>query len=415
MTNTELDYEDRTTYIGDGHRRRPRRRNGLRRRDHQGHRVDEAPKIIVGGLVVRGTSDINYAENGTGMVATYSAAGPDAADATWDLSGADAGALSISSAGVLTFMASPNYESPADANTDNIYMVMVNANDGTNDAMKAVSVRVTNEEEMGEVTLWAGTDALTMAPQVGDTITGAVMDPDGGETVESWQWSRTMDTADMNSWMDIQDATNAAYMVTADDTGYHLRVMATYTDAAGTDMAMEYSMPTMMVTVVVEMMGEVTLWAGDDALTMAPQVGDIITGAVMDPDGGVTGESWQWSRTMDTADMSSWMDIKDATDAAYMVTAGDTGYYLRVMATYTDAVGTDTAMEYSMPTMMVVGAEAEGTELERLIARYDTSGDGTIEKVELFNAINDYLFGPWDSLGYTKAGLFALINEYLFG
>ena len=52
----------------------------------------------------------------------------------------------------------------------------------------------------------------------------------------------------MSSWMDIEDATNAAYMVTADDTGYYLRVMATYTDAAGTDMAMEYSMPTMMVT-----------------------------------------------------------------------------------------------------------------------------------------------------------------------
>ena len=44
------------------------------------------------------------------MVTTYSAAGPDAADATWSLSGADAGDLSISSAGVLTFMASPNYE-----------------------------------------------------------------------------------------------------------------------------------------------------------------------------------------------------------------------------------------------------------------------------------------------------------------
>ena len=362
--------------------------------------VDEAPKIIAGGLVVRGTSDINYAENGTGMVATYSAAGPDAADATWSLSGADAGALSISSAGVLTFMASPNYESPADANTDNIYMVMVNANDGTNDAMKAVTVRVTNEEEMGEVTLWAGTDALTMAPQVGDTITGAVMDPDGGETVESWQWARTMTPDMMDSWMPITGATDAAYMVTADDTGYHLRVMATYTDAAGTDMAMEYSMATMMVTAMmtvpmfdsetatrevaenteasmdigdpvmgtdadgdtliyalggtdagsfyidpetgqlktlaaldyetkatysvmvtatdpdsasdmitvtitvtnVDEPGEVTLWAGADALTMAPQVGDTITGAVMDPDGGVTGESWQWARTMDTAD-----------------------------------------------------------------------------------------------------------------
>ena len=83
------------------------------------------------------------------------------------------------------------------------YMVMVNANDGTNDAMKAVTVRVTNEEEMGEVTLWAGTDPLTMAPQVGDTITGAVMDPDGGETVESWKWAKTMTPDMMNSWMPI--------------------------------------------------------------------------------------------------------------------------------------------------------------------------------------------------------------------
>ena len=180
-TGTKLDYEDRTTYMVT-----------VTAADPDGEMAsvdvtikvtdeDEAPKIIAGGLVVRGTSDTNYAENGTGMVATYGAAGPDAANATWSLSGADAGALRISSAGVLTFMASPNYESPADANTDNTYMVMVNANDGTNDAMKAVSVRVTNEEEPGEVTLWASaTDALTMAPQVGDTITGAVMDPDGG-------------------------------------------------------------------------------------------------------------------------------------------------------------------------------------------------------------------------------------------
>ena len=35
------------------------------------------------------------------------------------------------------------------------------------------------------------------------------------------------------------------------------------------------------------------------------------------------------------------------------------------MATYTDAVGTDTAMVYSMPTMMV-GAEAADTLLEQV-------------------------------------------------
>ena len=143
-----------------------------------------------------------------------------------------------------------------DYETKRTYSVTVTARDsgGLSDSIDAM-VMVTNVDEMGEVTLWAGMDALTMAPQVGDTITGAVMDPDGNPgdmppiamdttiTDVTWQWSRTMDTADMNSWMDIQDATAAAYMVTADDTGYYLRVMATYTDAAGTDMEVLASRP----------------------------------------------------------------------------------------------------------------------------------------------------------------------------
>ena len=139
------------------------------------------------------------------------------------------------------------------------------------------------------------------------------------------------------------------------------------------------------VTVNVTNVGEVTLWASaTEALTMAPQVGDTITGAVMDPEGGVTGESWQWARTTTPAMMDSWMDIAGETNAAYTVTEGDTGYYLRVMATYTDAVGTDTAMEYSMPTMMV-GAEAGDP-----LFGYDTSGNGRIDKAELAKAVFDY-------------------------
>ena len=137
------------------------------------------------------------------------------------------------------------------------------------------------------------------------------------------------------------------------------------------------------------MRGEVTLWAGMDALTMAPQVGEAITGLVVDPDLGVTGEMWQWSRTRDTADMSSWMDIQGATNDAYMVMAGDEDYYLRVMATYTDAVGTDTAMVYSMPTM-VVGAEAE----DQLLAEYDPNGDGVIEKADMRKAVAKFFAEP---------------------
>ena len=154
-----------------------------------------------------------------------------------------------------------------DHETKGSYEVMITATDpeGASDLI-TVTITVTNEDEPGRVTLWAGTDALTMAPQVGETITGALMDPDGGVTGESWQWAKTMDdtdSRDINSWMPITGATDAAYMVTADDTDHYLRVMATYMDAAGTDaagtdaagtagtdtagMAMEYSMPTMMV------------------------------------------------------------------------------------------------------------------------------------------------------------------------
>ena len=110
--------------------------------------VDEPPAISVGGLVVTGMRSVEYAENGTGMVATYGAVGPDASSAIWSLSGDDAGDFRISTAGVLTFRASPNYETPADADTDSVYMVTVEANDGTNTATKAVTVTVTDVDEM---------------------------------------------------------------------------------------------------------------------------------------------------------------------------------------------------------------------------------------------------------------------------
>ena len=109
--------------------------------------VDEAPEIVVGGLAISGKASIDYAENGTDAVETYSAAGPDAASATWSLSGDDMDDFRISSAGVLTFVRAPDYENPADANTDNVYMVTVNANDGENDASRDVTVTVTDVDE----------------------------------------------------------------------------------------------------------------------------------------------------------------------------------------------------------------------------------------------------------------------------
>ena len=257
--------------------------------------VDEVPEIMVGGLAISGRSSVSYAEDRRDAVATYTASGPDAASATWSLSGDDAGDFRISSGGVLTFGSDPDYENPADMDMDNVYMVTIMAADGTYMDTHDVMVMVTNVEDtvtnvdnMGEVTLWAGTVALTMAPQVGETITGLVVDPDGGVTGETWQWSRTMDTANMSSWMDIPGETNAAYTVTAGDEGYYLRVMATYTDAVGTDMDTAHSMPTMMVPMMTTEDPVLTQFDSDDSGGIEK---DEVVDAIRDYLGGVPGIS----------------------------------------------------------------------------------------------------------------------------
>ena len=111
--------------------------------------ADEIPVVMLGGLAITGMTRVDYAEDRTDAVATYAAVGPDADQATWTLEGDDAGDFMIGRTdGVLTFRSSPDYERPADANTDNTYMVTVKADDGENMAMKEVTVRVTDVDDM---------------------------------------------------------------------------------------------------------------------------------------------------------------------------------------------------------------------------------------------------------------------------
>ena len=192
--------------------------------------VNDAPVITVGGLAISGMNSVAYGENDMVAVATYMASGPESDMAVWSLSGDDDGAFSISSGGELTFSTPPDYENRADTDMDNIYMVTVMANDGTNDAMRMVTVTVTNEKEGGMVTL------SPMSPLVGDVVMATVTDEDGMVTVETWEWARTMDMAD--GWNVITGADMATYTATSDDDGHYLQATATYTDGYGADSAM---------------------------------------------------------------------------------------------------------------------------------------------------------------------------------
>ena len=101
--------------------------------------VDEVP-------LVSGVARIDFAENGTGRVARYTADDPEEVTLTWSLAGADAGDFAIAD-GDLTFGEVPDRESPADHNGDNVYEVTVRAYDGNSHGTRDVVVTVTNVNE----------------------------------------------------------------------------------------------------------------------------------------------------------------------------------------------------------------------------------------------------------------------------
>ena len=113
-------------------------------------------------LEVAGPAAVDYAENSSRAVATYTAAGPESV--AWSVGGTDARRFVISSAGALTFKASPDFELPRDANQDNIYEITITASDGNLTAVVDVTVTVTNVNEAPTVTGPAAVD-LRRIPQ----------------------------------------------------------------------------------------------------------------------------------------------------------------------------------------------------------------------------------------------------------
>ena len=161
--------------------------------------------------VISGDSNPSYAEDEMGSVATYTASGPDAP--AWTLSGEDMDDFTIGDDGMLMFAASPNYEAPTDADTDNVYQVTVHGNAGGEMDMVAVTVTVTNVDEPGTVTL------SEMQPMVGTELTATLAAPAGGVTGETWQWASS-DMMD-GTYTDITGATMASYTPVATD-GRHV-------------------------------------------------------------------------------------------------------------------------------------------------------------------------------------------------
>ena len=108
--------------------------------------VDDPPRIT-------GPTYKEYQEGRTDNVATYTAADQDEPATVWDLTltGDDSDDLTLSSGGVLTFNAEPDFENPTDANGDGRYQVTINASEqgGTRTVSLDVTVWVWNKDEEG--------------------------------------------------------------------------------------------------------------------------------------------------------------------------------------------------------------------------------------------------------------------------
>ena len=187
---------------------------------------NEAPEIS-------GDDTIEYAENGIGDVATFTAVDPEgSAIVAWSLlSEVDAAVFDID-AGVLTFMKTPDYEMRANVNKDNIYMVTVQATDATKRiGSKMVEVEVTNIEEAGSMSLSAVQPQSATRFYVIDEDGTRISDPDGITSSITWQWSKSMSKT--GSFSAIDKAKTGAYTPEDGDGGYYLRVTASYTDREG--------------------------------------------------------------------------------------------------------------------------------------------------------------------------------------
>ena len=187
--------------------------------------VDEAP-VITGPDGPDDTSiEVPEGTQVTMELARFSAIDPDGGTVILSHSGLDAGDFSFNN-GVLAFLAVPDYELPADANTNNVYEVTIEAADASDTATLEVTVTVENEDEAGTLSL------SSEQPQVGTGLTATLTDPDGGLTDHSWTWARSPNAS---TWTDISSAPGGRYTPVEADENQYLRVTVSYKDghAAG--------------------------------------------------------------------------------------------------------------------------------------------------------------------------------------
>ena len=112
------------------------------------------------------------------VVYTAQATDADGDDLSYSLSGTDASRFMIDPAtGVVSFIASPDFENPDDAGGDNVYDITVTASDGDNSTNHDVAITVTNVNE--DAPSFTSPDSVSVAENQTAAYTAVATDADG--------------------------------------------------------------------------------------------------------------------------------------------------------------------------------------------------------------------------------------------
>ena len=213
-----------------------------------------------------------------------------------------------------------------DHETDGSYTVTVQASDGKSVAFKDVTVTVTGVDELPTL---SGDAAPAVADSgAGFVSTYTVADPEG-DAIGAITWSLA---GTDSSYFTIEDGRLRFRAAPDYEDPNHVADYAVTVQAA---VAGQQGGPlTLAVTATVVNVDD----AGVVSLSAAqPEEGIALTATLSDPDGGVSGITWQWASVASTN--GAWTDISGATSDTYTPASGDAGHYLRATASYDDAEG----------------------------------------------------------------------------
>ena len=286
--------------------------------------VDEPPAVTI-------RSTVRYAENGADPVDTYTATDPEDRTITWDISGTDVDDFKIrkvNNEGVLEFRTPPNFEAPADADGNNVYLVTVEVSDGTNTDRLDVAVTVYGVNEEPAFPAETGSRSVDENTTAGVNISDAVAatDPERHTLIyklagtDAASFAIDTSTGQLKTKAPLDYETKDRYEVTVqvrDSLDQDDRVNAVTDD-------------TIDITININNVEE----AGWIVMSSRqPQIDTAFTATIEDPDGSVTGATWVWERS---TNKSSWTTITGANTASYTPVAADSGNYLQATASYTD-------------------------------------------------------------------------------